>query len=234
MDVFRPGTVIGMILLIDNYDSFVHNLARYLRRLGCATCVVRNDAVPLADVESLAPDAIVLSPGPCTPAEAGICGEVVRGFGHRIPLLGVCLGHQAIVASLGGVVAPTHPKHGEASRVWHDGLGEFRGMPCPFLAGRYHSLAAQPDSLPPALVRSAWTEDGQIMGVRHREYPMFGWQFHPESILTPLGYELLAAFLREAGIAAGSVPPSESPPPNRSWRAIDADSAVAWPPHMSF
>lgn len=190
-----------MILLIDNYDSFVFNLARYFVRLGHEVEVVRNTAVGPEQVERLGPEAIVLSPGPRTPREAGCSLELVRRFHRTIPLLGVCLGHQAIVAAFGGqIVRAAAPLHGEASLVRHDGHGVFAGMPNPLRAGRYHSLAVDEASLPECLEVQARTADGQVMALRHREYPVVGMQFHPESVLTPDGYGLLAGFLREAAL----------------------------------
>jgi anthranilate synthase component II len=197
-----------LILLIDNYDSFVHNLARYFRRLGQATEVVRNDETDAAAVESLSPQAIVLSPGPCTPQEAGCSLELVRQWHTRVPILGVCLGHQAIAEALGGRVARAQaPVHGRASRVLHDGCGIFRRVPSPFSAGRYHSLVVEPASLPAELRITASTTDGVIMAIEHQTLPVVGVQFHPESVLTEYGYELIANFLAMAGLRpVGSAP----------------------------
>ncbi|MCL4203168.1 MAG: aminodeoxychorismate/anthranilate synthase component II [Pirellulaceae bacterium] len=189
-----------MILLIDNYDSFVHNLARYLVRLGQQTNVVRNDAVSLDDVRRLRPAAIVLSPGPCTPAEAGISLELVRRMHAEIPILGVCLGHQAIAAAFGGRVVRGEPMHGRTSEVFHDGRGVFAHLPQPITACRYHSLVVEEASLPDCLEISARTADGTVMALRHRQYLTVGVQFHPESILTDCGYPLLAEFLRLSGL----------------------------------
>ncbi len=214
-----------MILLIDNYDSFVFNLARYFERLGQPTHVVRNDAIDVAGVERLAPSAIVLSPGPRTPAEAGCSLDLVRNLAARVPMLGICLGHQAIGAALGGrVVRAGEPVHGRASRILHEGKSVFAGLPSPLTAGRYHSLVVERDSLPETLEITAWTDDGTIMGLAHREWPLVGLQFHPESILTEAGYDLLAGFLRRAGIEVAAevprfaservqTPESESPLP---------------------
>jgi anthranilate synthase component II len=197
-----------MILVIDNYDSFVHNLARYFQRLGQETAVVRNDAVDVAAVRGLAPAAIVLSPGPCTPQAAGCCLEVVRQLHASVPLLGVCLGHQAIAAALGGrVVRAAEPRHGRTSAVFHEGRGVLAGLPNPFTAGRYHSLVVDEATLPDCLAVLARTADGTIMAVQHRRRPVVGFQFHPESILTPVGYPLLAAFLRLAGLPVPGVVP---------------------------
>jgi anthranilate synthase component 2 len=191
-----------MLLVIDNYDSFTYNLVQYLGELGAAPVVHRNDQVTLAEVEALAPSAIVVSPGPGTPAAAGISGAVIRAFAGRCPILGVCLGHQSIGEVFGGRVgrAPT-PVHGKTSSIHHDGRGVFAGLPSPFVATRYHSLVVHRDGLPACLGVSAWTEDGLIMGLRHREAPVEGVQFHPESILTAAGKSLLANFLRSAGVA---------------------------------
>lgn len=190
-----------MILLIDNYDSFVHNLARYFRRLGTETRVVRNDAIDVTTIRGLSPQAIVLSPGPCTPAEAGCSLNVVREFGGEVPLLGVCLGHQAIGAALGGkIVRAKQPMHGRTSSIQHDGTGLFENLPSPLIVGRYHSLVIDSQSLPDEFQVSATTKDGTIMAVAHKNQPTFGVQFHPESILTEGGYQLLANFLRLAGI----------------------------------
>jgi anthranilate synthase/aminodeoxychorismate synthase-like glutamine amidotransferase len=190
-----------MILLIDNYDSFVHNLARYLRRLGVETQVVRNDAIDVAAIRQLKPQAIVLSPGPCTPTEAGCSLDVVRELGAEIPLLGVCLGHQTIGAALGGrIVRAGRPMHGRTSLIEHDRTGLFEQLPNPMTVGRYHSLVIDPQTFPAELRVTATTTGGTIMAVAHRQWPLFGVQFHPESILTEGGYALLANFLRLAGI----------------------------------
>lgn len=196
------------LLLLDNYDSFVHNLARYAEELGCSTHVVRSDAVSAAEVARLAPGAIILSPGPCTPREAGVCTEVVRTLGATIPMLGVCLGHQAIAAALGGaIVRAPQPVHGRTSPIFHDGSGVFDGLPSPLRGARYHSLIAEEASLPGELRVTARTQEGLIMGIAHRSWPVFGVQFHPESILTQFGHRLLANFLRRAGLDA--LPPPE-------------------------
>lgn len=197
-----------MILLIDNYDSFVHNLARYFQRLGHQTVVVRNDAVELDDVAMCQPSAIVLSPGPCTPREAGCSLDLVRRFHATIPILGVCLGHQAIAAALGArITRAPEPMHGRVSPVLHDGQGVFAGLPSPFFACRYHSLVVDQATLPSCLVVSAHTADRVVMAVRHRDRPLVGLQFHPESILTSHGYALLAAFLRLSGLSVPGVLP---------------------------
>lgn len=190
-----------MILLIDNYDSFVHNLARYFERLGQETHVVRNDAIDVAGVRALRPSAVVLSPGPCAPEQAGASMELVRSLAGELPMLGVCLGHQAIAAALGGrVVRAKQPVHGRTSAVSHDGSRIFAGLPNPFRACRYHSLVVEEASLPPELMVTARSADGEVMGIAHRRRPVVGVQFHPESILTESGYELLAGFLRLCGL----------------------------------
>ena len=185
-----------MLLLIDNYDSFTYNLAQYLGELGAAVQVIRNDAIDVAGIAALAPQRIVISPGPCTPDEAGVSLAAIREFAGKIPLLGVCLGHQAIGRAFGGkVVRAKTLMHGKTSPVRHDGQGVFRGLPVPFDAGRYHSLAISREGFPQCLEITAQTEDGEIMGVRHRTLPVEGVQFHPESVLTEHGYALLKNFL---------------------------------------
>jgi anthranilate synthase/aminodeoxychorismate synthase-like glutamine amidotransferase len=185
-----------MILLLDNYDSFVHNLARYVRELGGEPVVRRNDTITLDEITALAPSHLIISPGPCTPAESGISVEVIRRFGPTIPTLGVCLGHQCIGAAYGGrVVRAGRPMHGKTSRISHDGSGIFRGLPSPFTATRYHSLVLERATLPDELVVTATSEDGEIMAVRHRTHPVTGTQFHPESVLTEHGHALLRHFL---------------------------------------
>ena len=190
-----------MILLIDNYDSFVFNLARYFRRLGQTTEVVRNTEIDVDGVRAMGPNAIVLSPGPCTPAEAGCCLDIVRQLHTDIPILGICLGHLVIAEALGGRIArAVEPVHGRAWQIRHDGRGIFAGLDETITAGRYHSLVTDEATLPDCLEVSARTDDGTIMAVRHRSQPVVGLQFHPESILTELGYPLLAAFLRRIGL----------------------------------
>jgi len=184
------------LLMIDNYDSFTYNLVQYLAELGADVDVRRNDAVTLDEVAALAPDGIVISPGPCTPREAGISVPVVQRFTGRVPILGVCLGHQAIGAAFGGtIVRAPRIMHGKTSPIHHDGTGVFSGLPDPFDATRYHSLVIDPATLPATLARSAWTDEGEIMGVRHQSAFVEGVQFHPESILTLEGKRLLANFL---------------------------------------
>ena len=191
-----------MILLIDNYDSFVHNLARYFERLGHATHVVRNTAIDTAGARALSPEAIVLSPGPCTPQQAGCSLQLVRELYTELPILGVCLGHQTIAEALGGrVVRAREPVHGRSFSIRHDGRGVFAGLPERIIGSRYHSLVVEEATLPACLEVSARTDDGTIMALRHRRLPVVGLQFHPESILTDTGYALLAGFLRLAGLA---------------------------------
>ena len=212
-----------MILLIDNYDSFVHNLARYFQRLGQETCVVRNDALSVAHIRRMKPAAIILSPGPCTPSEAGCSLEVVRQLASEVPILGVCLGHQAIAAALGGkVVRAKEPVHGRASLVRHRGEGVFAGLPSPLTVGRYHSLVVEEASLSPELAVTAWTDDGVVMALAHRQHPVVGVQFHPESILTDGGYELLANFLRLAGLAV----PNNLPSFASEWPAEEPTASI--------
>ncbi len=182
--------------MIDNYDSFTFNLVQYLGELGATCDVLRNDVISVDELEAREFDGIVLSPGPCTPKEAGISVETVRRFMGRLPILGVCLGHQSIAAALGGeIVAARELMHGKTSLVQHDGTGIFAGLPNPFPATRYHSLAVERASLPEALRVNAETPDGEIMGLEHRSQPVVGVQFHPESILTSVGKDLLANFL---------------------------------------
>jgi anthranilate synthase component 2 len=188
------------LLMIDNYDSFTYNLVQYLGELGADVDVRRNDAVTLDEIETLGVDGIVVSPGPCTPREAGVSVPAIQRFAGRIPLLGVCLGHQAIGAAFGGdIVRAPRIMHGKTSPIHHDQSGVFAGLPDPFAATRYHSLVIDPATLPAALVRTAWTDEGEIMGVRHRELFVEGVQFHPESILTAHGKALLANFLARLG-----------------------------------
>lgn len=185
-----------MILLIDNYDSFVYNLARYVRELGEDPVVRRHDAVQVDEILELAPSHIIISPGPCSPKEAGVSTDVVRAVGSRIPILGVCLGHQCIGAAYGGeIVRAGLPMHGKISRIRHSGTGLFAGLPNPFLATRYHSLVIAPASVPASLRVTATSDDGEIMAVQHVAHPVYGVQFHPESVLTEYGYRLLDHFL---------------------------------------
>jgi anthranilate synthase component 2 len=187
-----------MLLMIDNYDSFTYNLVQYLGELGADVKVVRNDEVTVDEVQAMRPDRIVLSPGPCTPDEAGISLGVIERLGGRVPILGVCLGHQAIGQAYGGRVV--HAKalmHGKTSPVRHAGRGVFRDLPSPFTATRYHSLAVERESLPDVLEVTAWTDDGEIMGLAHRSLRVEGVQFHPESILTEHGHALLGRFLEQ-------------------------------------
>lgn len=184
------------LVLVDNYDSFTFNLVQRLGELGARCTVVRNDAVDLQGLRRLRPDRLVISPGPCTPDQAGISIDAIRAFAGEVPILGVCLGHQSIAQAFGGrVVRARQPVHGKASRVEHDGTSLFRGLPTPLEAGRYHSLVVERRTLPEELEVTAWTREGEIMALRHRHHPVFGLQFHPESILTPYGSALLRAFL---------------------------------------
>ena len=206
-----------MILLIDNYDSFVYNLARYVRELGEVPLVRRHDAVTVDEIGALGPSHIIISPGPCTPAEAGISTEVVRQLGDRIPVLGVCLGHQCIGAAYGAeIVRAGRPMHGKPSRIHHQAQGLFAGLPSPFTATRYHSLVIAPASVPPELKVTATSEDGEIMAVQHASNPVYGVQFHPESVLSEQGYRLLDHFLH-------GIPPTPRPVP------LAADGAVLLP-----
>ena len=186
-----------MLLLIDNYDSFTYNLFQYLSELGEDVAVVRNDKATLEDIDSMKPQRIVISPGPSTPLQAGISNKVIKHFGSKLPILGVCLGHQCIGYSYGGAVgqAPVI-MHGKSSLIHHNHRGVFAGLPNPFSAIRYHSLVVRRDTLPDCLEITAWTDDGTIMGLRHRRYPVEGVQFHPESFMTQCGKELLRNFLQ--------------------------------------
>jgi anthranilate synthase component II len=192
----------GVVLVIDNYDSFTFNLVQEMGELGANLLVRRNDAITVNEVRALAPVAIVISPGPGRPEQAGISCELVRALGATIPMLGVCLGHQAIGAVFGAAIvrAPTI-MHGKTSEITHDGRGVFTGVPSPLRATRYHSLVIDPATLPAELVPTAWTEDGVLMGVRHVRFPLEGVQFHPESVLTPTGPTLLSNFLATAAAA---------------------------------
>jgi anthranilate synthase/aminodeoxychorismate synthase-like glutamine amidotransferase len=186
-----------MILLIDNYDSFTYNLYQYLCELGADVRVTRNDETTVSEVEALAPERLVVSPGPGTPKDAGISVELVERLAGKVPILGVCMGHQCIGEAFGGEVAYAGEiRHGKSSRIEHDGKGVFRGLPNPFEAIRYHSLAITPESVPECLEVSARSDSGVIMGVRHREFPIEGVQFHPESIMTSVGKDLLRNFLK--------------------------------------
>jgi len=185
-----------VVLIIDNYDSFTYNLVQYLAELGAEVRVFRNDALTVAEAAELRPQQVVISPGPCTPNEAGISVDLIRELAGSVPILGVCLGHQSVGAAFGGrIVRAPRIMHGKTSSILHDGRTIFRDVPCPFEATRYHSLIVEPESLPSCLERSAWTTEGEIMGVRHRELFVEGIQFHPESILTVEGKHLLRNFL---------------------------------------
>jgi len=186
-----------MLLMIDNYDSFTYNLVQYFGELGQEVQVFRNDEISLEEVDRLGADRVVISPGPCTPSEAGISVALIQRFAGKIPILGVCLGHQSIGQAFGGrIVHAGQLMHGKTSEIRHKDAGVFHGLPNPLTATRYHSLVIEKKSLPACLEVTAWTEDGEIMGVRHRDLPVEGVQFHPESILTEKGHELLANFLR--------------------------------------
>ncbi|MBS0202176.1 MAG: aminodeoxychorismate/anthranilate synthase component II [Planctomycetes bacterium] len=215
-----------MLLLIDNYDSFVHNLSRYFVELGSDTQVVRNDAITVEKIRLIAPAGIVISPGPCTPHEAGISCELIRELAGSIPILGVCLGHQALAAAFGGqVIRAQEPVHGRTSLIHHTGTGLFEGIPNSFRATRYHSLVVEEATLPKELIVTARTGDGIPMAMAHRDWPVYGVQFHPESVLTQNGRSLLANFLRLAGIAC-------RPTVQEDWiepvSGIDELPLVAW------
>jgi anthranilate synthase/aminodeoxychorismate synthase-like glutamine amidotransferase len=197
-----------MILLIDNYDSFTFNLYHFLGDVGARCEVWRNDKLSVAEALAMQPEAIVLSPGPCTPTEAGICLDLIAAAAGKVPLLGVCLGHQAIGQAFGGkVVRAPQPMHGKVSAISHTGTDLFAGLPTPFHATRYHSLIVERDGIPETLVPTAWTDDGLIMAMRHRTLPIFGVQFHPESIASEHGHTVLANFL---AIARGTNTPARA------------------------
>jgi len=184
-----------MLLMIDNYDSFTYNLYQYLAELGAEVVTVRNDKITLEEIEAMSPEGIIISPGPCTPQEAGISMDVIRRFGPSLPTLGVCLGHQCIGEVYGAKVDRAGEiRHGKTSMVYHKGQGVLAGLPDPFEAIRYHSLVVYPETVPDCLEVTAWTENGLIMGLRHKEHPVEGVQFHPESIMTPVGKDLLQNF----------------------------------------
>ena len=190
-----------MILVVDNYDSFTYNLVHYLAELGAQTHVVRNDDLTVEEAWALQPEAVLLSPGPCAPDQAGICLPLLETAAETMPILGVCLGHQSIGQAFGGeVVRAKTLMHGKTSPILHEGRGVFGGLPSPFTATRYHSLAVRRETLPDALEVTAWTEDGEIMGLSHRTRPIHGVQFHPESIATQHGHEMIANFLDLAGV----------------------------------
>jgi len=201
-----------LVLVIDNYDSFTYNLVQYLGELGEHTLVRRNDQVTLSEIVALEPTAAVLSPGPRTPSEAGICNDMLLELGPTLPMLGVCLGHQCLGYAYGAQVGrAAQVMHGKVSRVLHDGRSVFRGIPSPFKATRYHSLVVEPKALPAELEVTAWTDDGVVMGLRHRRHPLAGVQFHPEAILTEHGHQLLANFLEDA----------------RGWRQAQGESGLS-------
>jgi len=189
-----------MLLLIDNYDSFTYNLFQYLSELGEEVMVVRNDKTTLEEIDRMKPQRIVISPGPSTPLQAGISNEVIRHFSPNLPILGVCLGHQCVGYSYGGSIGQAERiMHGKSSLIYHNSQGVLAGLPNPFPAIRYHSLVVQRDGLPDCLEVTAWTDDGTIMGLRHRQYPVEGVQFHPESFMTEVGKDLLKNFLKQGG-----------------------------------
>ena len=191
-----------MLLMIDNYDSFTYNLYQYLAELGAEVVTVRNDKITLEDIEAMAPEGIIVSPGPSTPMEAGISNDVVRHFGSKVPTLGVCLGHQCVGYVYGAKVDRAGEiRHGKTSMIHHDGKGVLTGLPNPFEAIRYHSLVVYPETLPDCLEVTAWTDNGLVMGLRHKEHPVEGVQFHPESIMTPVGKPLLQNFLDQIAAA---------------------------------
>jgi anthranilate synthase component 2 len=197
----------GQVLVIDNYDSFTFNLVQYLRELGATVAVERNDALSVLDIARADPAAIVMSPGPRIPEEAGVCVDLVRTLGDHVPMLGVCLGHQAIGIAYGAnVVRAPAVVHGKVGAVHHGGAGVLRGLDDPFMATRYHSLVVSADGLPETLEATAWSDDGLIMAMRHRAFPVQGVQFHPESVGTPAGHALLHNFLESAGISTVAVP----------------------------
>ena len=222
-----------MILLIDNYDSFVYNLARYLTEMGQETRVVRNDRVTVLEALLMKPKAIVLSPGPCTPKEAGISIELVKSLPVNLPLLGVCLGHQAIAAAFGGnVIRAPKPVHGQTSKIFHEESGLFENLPSPFAATRYHSLIVEEGSLPAELQITARSEDDLPMAIAHKKRPIFGVQFHPESVLTENGRRLLENFLKIAGLEVSQTSPEEytAPPrpPEGMMPATLSDQPLHW------
>jgi anthranilate synthase/aminodeoxychorismate synthase-like glutamine amidotransferase len=222
-----------MILLIDNYDSFVYNLARYVRELGEDALVRRHDAVGVEEIaEEIRPSHIVISPGPCTPAEAGVSTDVVRALGARIPILGVCLGHQCIGAAYGAdVLRAGRPMHGKTSLVTHDGTSVFTGLPSPLEATRYHSLVVARETLPPSLrVTAVAADDGEIMGLEHREHPVVGVQFHPESASTEHGYAMLDRFLHGARARVGALPDRADGARSAPAARREAGAAGAHPP----
>jgi anthranilate synthase component 2 len=200
------STLSGQVLVIDNYDSFTFNLVQYLRELGATVAVERNDSLSVAEIARRDPAAIVMSPGPRVPEEAGVCVELVQELGDAIPILGVCLGHQAIGVAYGAnVVRAAAVVHGKVGPVRHNGAGVLRGLYNPFMATRYHSLVVAEAGLPDVLEATAWSDDGLIMAMRHREFPVEGVQFHPESVGTPAGHALLRNFLESAGVTAAQV-----------------------------
>lgn len=217
------------VLLIDNYDSFVFNLSRYVVELGMATRVLRNDAMSAAQLIQLRPAAVIISPGPCGPEQAGVCVELIRRCPPSIPLLGVCLGHQCLAVAWGGAIQRSvQPVHGRTSLVRHDGGDLWSGLPNPLRATRYHSLEVDRSRLPAELEVTAETEDGIVMGLRHRSRPQWGVQFHPESILTQGGHQLLGQFLLRAGLPCRSWASTELPPVSDDCLARDLPGPLHW------
>jgi anthranilate synthase/aminodeoxychorismate synthase-like glutamine amidotransferase len=204
---------VARVLVVDNYDSFVYNLVQYLGQLGAEPVVYRNDAIDLAGARALAPDGVLISPGPGRPDDAGISKSLVADLGITVPVLGVCLGHQCIGEAFGGSIVRHHVMHGKTSEITHDGQGIFQGLPDPLVATRYHSLVVAPESVPPSLVTTAWAKDGTVMGLRHRSLPIEGVQFHPESILTEGGHRMLANWLVTCGQPSAL---TAVPEPNRA------------------
>ena len=199
--IWHDEGLIDMVLMIDNYDSFTYNLVQYLRELGAEVKVVRNDKITIDEIEAMAPQLLVISPGPCTPNEAGISVSAIKHFAGKIPIFGVCLGHQSIGQAFGGnIIRAKELMHGKVSMINHSGVGIFNDLPVPFEATRYHSLVIERESIPSDLEITAWTDDGEIMGCQHKELPIWGVQFHPESILTGHGKELLKNFLKLGGV----------------------------------
>lgn len=221
-----------MILLLDNYDSFVHNLSRYFVELGEETLVVRNDEITVETIQKMSPTAIVISPGPCTPAEAGVSVSLIQQLYSSVPILGICLGHQSIATALGGnVVRAKQPVHGKRSLVTHHQKGLFKGLPHPLQATRYHSLIVEEATLPKELEVIARLEDETVMAIKHTMFPLFGVQFHPESVLTESGHLLLANFLESCSLSPSQIPSGDYtfPPQEPSW--VDDDWASGQPLH---
>ena len=231
--VDRGTDNLDMILVIDNYDSFVHNLARFLEELGCETKIVRNDEITLDEIRTLDPDAVILSPGPCTPTEAGVCEDLIREFGPTIPILGVCLGHQAIATALGGSLdRADEPVHGLTSEITHSGTPLFSRLPNPMKVTRYHSLIVNEENLPACLQVTSRTSDGLIMSLQHERWPLVSVQFHPESVLTEGGHTILENFLVSAGISVSPEQRREAFPSQseaeEDWQIFPNMRPVSW------